>query len=697
MRKRLRLRKKLCKIKGEHNRALVKRKIEQIEMDIQESIANEQIARERAAVAAIKKNPKYFYKYVKNKSRIKARIGPLKNEHGTEISDPTDVANLLKQQYESVFSVPDPNKIIEDPSNFFSHEENGNDSTLTNIEITQQKILDAISTISNNAAAGPDEFPALLLKECKQELSHPLKILYQASLLTGEIPESMKKAKITPIFKGGSRSLPKNYRPVALTSHICKTLEKIIVKNIIQFLEDNSKMNANQHGFRPGRSCLSQLLTHQEIILTALGSNKNVDVVYLDFAKAFDKVDLGILLHKVKEMGITGNLGKWIYNFLHERKQFVAAEGALSQESDVVSGVPQGSVLGPILFLIHIADIGKDAAHARVASFADDTRVIHAVASRTETEQLQSDLQKLYTWADTANMSFNNSKFEVMRYGLNCELKQSTEYTAHNGDKIESKTDTRDLGVTMSDDATFSAHIRNVVKRARSQMGWVLRAFSTREELAMMTLYKSMIRPLLEYCCQLWNPWKASDVKALEGIQRTFTSKIISLNGLNYWQRLQKLGLYSLERRRERYIIIYIWKVINNYVPNVENGSEACIRTREHHRFGTQCVVQRLPPRAPTRVETIHSNYLTTKGPTLFNALPREIREARGSPDAFKKRLDKFLQRLPDEPKLNGYQIAANSNRITDQLALQRAHGHFSYAEDGGGAHGATGTRSTQL
>ena len=187
------------------------------------------------------------------------------------------MTKLLNEQYNSVFSTPYPTKTIKYPKDFFGHPE-GN--TLSDISITREDIIDAIKTISQNSSGGPDEFSAILLKQCSKKLAQPLQLLYTASLKTGEIPIDLKRAIIIPIYKGGSRNLPKNYRPVALTSHLIKRLEKILAKNIHQFLEIHQKMNPKQHGFSSGRSCLSQLLEHHNKILEELEKSNNVDVIY---------------------------------------------------------------------------------------------------------------------------------------------------------------------------------------------------------------------------------------------------------------------------------------------------------------------------------------------------------------------------------------------------------------------------------
>ena len=198
-------------------------------------------------------------------------------------------------------------------------------------------------------------------------------------------------------------------------------MERIIRKSLVNHLEVHDKLNAAQHGFRKQRSCLSQLLEHHDRILGYLEDGENVDSIYLDFSKAFDNADIGILCHKLRKLGISGKLGVWLHSFLSHRKQYVIINGVKSKESNVKSGVPQGTVLGPILFLILLNDINLGV-ESHVSLFADDTRITKPVRNEDDVESLQEDLEKLYNWQDTNNMKFNGKKFEMLRYGKNKDL-----------------------------------------------------------------------------------------------------------------------------------------------------------------------------------------------------------------------------------------------------------------------------------
>jgi hypothetical protein len=561
---------------------------------------------------------------VKKFSKVKPAIGPLLDKNKNYIVESIDMANLLKDQYSSVFSTPKEPPI--DPNELFENEPD----TLNDIEFTPEDVKKAINDISANAAPGPDGFPAILLRNCKDELASPLHHIWRQCLDLGITPPSLKFSRIIPIHKGDSTAIPKNYRPVALTSHLVKVFEKILRAKIVNYLEENNLCNPSQHGFRAGRSCLSQLLTHYDKILTLLDQGQNVDVVYLDFAKAFDKLDFNITLQKLKMLGITGKIGKWIHSFLTNRMQAVAVNGEQSSPAPVISGVPQGSVIGPLLFLILIGDIDKDVYHAFLSSFADDTRVGKGISSEEDARLLQQDLECVYAWATENNMLFNDIKFELLRYGNNSTLKENTQYISNTGEQIESKSSTKDLGVTMSASADFTEHIENVTETVKDLISWILRSFKSRSKLLMLQLWKSLVIPRLDYCSQLWNPSKSYLIRQLEELQKTFIKRIAGFREKDYITALKDLRLYSLQRRRERYQIIYLWSILESVVPNIDstdNHPLVELQSIPNSRRGRTIAIPKLKN---SRFGNLRYSSLPFHGARLFNSLPKQLRNLSG-------------------------------------------------------------------
>ena len=295
-----------------------------------------------------------------------------------------------------------------------------------------------------------------------------------------------------------------------------------------------------------------------------------VDVIYLDFAKAFDKVDHGILLRKLKELGIGGFLLKWLQEFLLNRQQRVAIDGVESQPCHVTSGVPQGTVLGPLMFLLHIGDIDTNLQSATTSTFADDTKVMQAVKTIDDADNLQDELNSVYDWASANNMQLNGNKFQHLRYGKSTSLDLGG-YKTPDGAPISQVDQVMDLGVLMEESAKFDAQVRAAAMLGNRYAGWVLRVFATRQQGPMLILFKSLVLSRLEYCSALWAPQKLGLIRELENVQRAFTKKIIGMQDHCYEDRLRLLNLFSLERRRDRYRVIYVWRIINGLSPNLDH------------------------------------------------------------------------------------------------------------------------------
>jgi hypothetical protein len=580
----------------------------------------------------IKNDSKSFFAYVNNKNCRGTRIGPIKDKNSRIIIDDKLMVESFNDYFCSVFTIetntdfPIPN--IKNLDSF----NNG----LTSINITEKDVLTKLNFLKLNKGAGPDDIHPRFLYELRSIISKPLCKIFNTSLNLGCLPDDWRCANVTPLFKKGSKSETKNYRPVSLTSIPCKILESIIKDNIDKHLQKFCLINDSQHGFTSGRSCLTNLLDFYNHITSLSDQGNSVDIIYLDFAKAFDKVPHNRLIAKLEAYGIKDTVCNWIKAWLHNRKQRVVVNGISSEWRAVSSGVPQGSVLGPQLFNIYIDDF-DDNLKSKIAKFADDTKLGKSVNNNYDKQELQSDLLKVYEWSKIWLMEFNYDKCVCMHIGKNnAQFQYSLGLSLLNSSDKE-----KDLGIIIDNCFKFSYQCAAAVKKANKLLGVIKRKVKNKGSEIILRLYKTLIRPNLEYCIPFWNPQLKKDTDLLEGVQRRALKMINGYHQLSYSNRLVKSNIPSLYKRRVRGDLIQLYKIFKGYAKmKFESmftfSNNNSLRGHSLKIFKNRCM-------SNTRKHFFNNRFIN-----IWNDLPEHIVNS-SSINLFKNNLDKYKNYYCDD------------------------------------------------
>ena len=568
----------------------------------------------------VKTNPKAFYAYVSSKQKPKDGVANLLKPDGSLTENDMEKADVLNAFFSSVFTREDLDNIPPFPSRC--------SNVISRIEISEDDMCKKLADLNPTKSCGPDGIHPRVLKELSNELAMPLKMLFDRTMYEGKIPESWKTAEVKPLFKKGAKMKPGNYRPVSLTSIVCKIFESLIRDEVTAHLIRNNLLSEHQYGFMSGRSCTTQLLATLNDWFKCLDDDESVDAIYLDLQKAFDKVPHERLLVKLKGYGIDGNLLLWISDFLSDRSQFVTVGGVSSKNARVTSGVPQGSVLGPTLFLCFINDM-PDVLDCMVKIFADDTKAYRSISCEADCERLQENIDKMLFWADQWQLKFNNEKCKVLHLGKN---NLGYEYKME-GEPLASTEVEKDLGVHIDNKLSFEYHILDTVKRANKVVGMLSRYIEYKDKEIMVPLFKSLVRSILEYGNVVWCPYLKKHINFLENIQRRFTKRIEGFGSLDYEMRLQCLKLPSLEFRRIRGDMIEVFKILRGFYDPVTTKSLLEINksnTRGHPYKLTKTSFS----------STSFQSFFTNRIINFWNSLPTDVVTS-GTINIFKNALDK--------------------------------------------------------
>ena len=592
-----------------------------LRLDFESEIAND-----------IKSEPKKFWAYVKSKTKTRNKIPSLQKEDGSKASSASEKAEVLNNFFSSVFTDEDMESLPDDDVPFLG-------DFLNSFVITEEAVYKKLMDLKPGKSPGLDGWHPVFLKCLSKEIALPLSILFQKSLNEEVLPSDWLRACVTAIHKKGDKSLAGNYRPISITSILCKIMESLVRDELVNHMVKNNLISGKQHGFVPFGNCITNLLSCIEEWSKILESDDTVDVIYTDFAKAFDSVPHQRLLKKLKNNGIIGKTLGWIQAFLSDREQCVKIEQEYSDWIRVKSGIPQGSVLGPILFVLFINDM-PDVVESLIELFADDAKIFDRVNLRDASsgERLQKDIDSLSKWSQKWQLPFNISKCKVLHIG-NCNPCRRYKM---NGEQLIHINEEKDLGVIVDSELKFHKQTAAAVKKANRSLGLIKKSFALLNRSTLPPLYTSLVRSHLEYANVIWGPFYKEDANLVEKVQRRATKVVSDLKNLTYEDRLRSLKLPSLQHRRRRGDMICAYNIVSGNVKLDANKIfKMAAKTLRGHKFKMQ---------KKKMTKTTSLNVFSNRIIEDWNNLPVKIVTSSAT-NAFKNALDEHwkdeMYRMP--------------------------------------------------
>ncbi|CAH8437845.1 unnamed protein product [Schistosoma bovis] len=563
------------------------------------------------------------------KSRVKSNsLGTTKFfiVNGSIVNDPNTICEQFSKKFSQCYKTRTESSIISFPMLTSRH--------LSKIDFTPSNIKQAITTLKKSYDGGPDGIPTSFVKYGSKEFPLFCLKLFNLSMEYGTYPSAWKTSLITPRFKTGPRSDIINYRPINLTSVLSRTMEKIIHKQLLSFLLSASLISPSQHGFMTKRSCFTSHLEFFDQITQRRDVGQSVIILYFDFSKAFDSVSHKLLLLKLSSFGIQNPLLSWLKSFLEERSQIVRYGSCYSKPVNVTSGVIQGSVVGPLLFLLFINDVCSLFQYGKPFLFADDLKVVYSFSSPTKESYIsaiiQEEINKLYEWTISWNMPLNVDKSGFIHIGrcLNLNLTVQTH-------TLKPLNTVRDLGLRYSNSLNFSEHIISQVSKARKLIGLIMINFNNIE--SRLLLYRKCVLPILEYGILVYSNCRHNDLIRIEGVQRKFTKAVLGYSdNKDYYQRCQQLNLEPLWIRRIKLNLVFIYRLINGIsYSSVSTPSYLIISSHNLRNKENILAI----PRTHTN---LRQNFFLIRYSTMWNRLPVNLRCSETT-TRFKSLLDDFL------------------------------------------------------
>ena len=511
---------------------------------------------------SISSDPSSFWSFINSKKSTNMLPDVLKSGD-SEYSDPKEVSNAFADFFSSVYSTPSTPNSLDNAHTYRSN---------TNIsldKLSDQSIMMALTKLKNRPTCGPDGVPCFFVRDCRQALIAPLSFLFNLSLKSMTFPDIWKETRITPVFKKGDSGDITNYRPVSILSAFAKVFEISIYKRIFAQVKDI--ISDNQHGFFNGRSTISNLACFTQFTGQALDGQKQVDVIYTDFSKAFDRVDHLMFLQKLVDLGFNDSLVCLFKSYLYNRTQYVEIRGHKSNKFRATSGTPQGSNLAPLIFSLFINDI-KDGISSNMLLFADDLKLFRIINGPNDCLALQQDVESIKRWCDLNKLPLNISKCHCMTFSNKLNNIQF-QYKMENTD-ISRCNNFKDLGITFDPKLSFVQHTDQICKDSLRMLGFILRnSGNFNNTQTLITLYHSFVISKLEYGAIIWHPIHQKYRSQLESVQRKFVKYlafredgVFPPRGTDQNVLLTRFQLPSLSGRRIYHLLHFLIKLCKSLV-----------------------------------------------------------------------------------------------------------------------------------
>ena len=588
---------------------------------------------------------KKFWGYVKATANS-TRIPELVYFEDSHKSNPQDKAELFNDFFYRQFSESSEYNISVDDSNPENFQ----------IDFSISRVFEILKSLNSNKAMGPDKIHGRILKSCASSLSKPLSILFQNSYSSGKIPDEWKSALVVPVHKKGPKANVENYRPISLTCIVMKVMEKIVRDELM--LRCGHLIDPRQHGFLKDKSCTTQLVDFCDSLALSLNCNIRSDVIYFDFAKAFDSVNHDLILKKLQSFfGIDGSLLRFISEYLRNRKQSVVISGFVSSELPVLSGVPQGSILGPTLFVIFLNDIVRGLhVGTNITMYADDTKIWRQMINSDDHLTLQADINYLLDWALQNKMRFHPSKCKVLMVSrLNPPLVDVLPfiqfYYAMDNNILDYVSSEKDLGITMNRTLNYTDHTNILYSKASQRLGLIKRSCYFITNIAKRRiLYLTMVRSIFEHCPVVWRPSSESAIDKLESLQKRAIKWInqdlgtsYTLNNQLYYVHCKQLNILPVRYRFDFHDLKLFHLIVYNIscikLPTYLHLFEGRSRLRFTHLDHLSITSDIVPRQSnDTNSKRGFKNAYFYRTHLLWNRLPLSIREIK-RPSVFKVKL----------------------------------------------------------